>query len=73
MHRLLSISLGCVILGTTGLQAQQAKPEPADSFYTIGKLVMPNGVAPEIGGLDAMPDGRIAACFHHGQVAIYPP
>jgi hypothetical protein len=73
MHRLLTLSLSCVIFGASSLCAQKAKPEHADTFYTIGKLVMPNGVAPEIGGLDALPDGRIAACFHHGQVAIYQP
>ena len=53
--------------------AQQPKPDPVDDCYSIGKLIMPPGLAPEVGGLDAMPDGRIAACFHHGQVGIYNP
>lgn len=53
--------------------AQQPKPDSVEACYSIGKLIMPPGVAPEVGGLDAMPDGRIAACFHHGQVGIYNP
>lgn len=67
------LSLTLLLLGVTGLSAQTARPEPATSFYTIGRLMMPAGVAPEVGGLDALPDGRIAACFHHGEVAFYQP
>ena len=47
-------------------------PLPLD-YYAIEKLMMPLGVGPEIGGLDAFPDGRIVACFHHGEVGIYNP
>lgn len=66
--------LSCLLLGTAAhVSAQTAKPDPVAAAYTIGKLMMPGGIAPEIGGLDALPDGRIAACFHHGQVAIYNP
>ena len=41
--------------------------------YAIGKIPTPVGVDPQIGGLAALPDGRIAACFHHGEVAIFNP
>lgn len=42
-------------------------------FYQIENIAAPPGVDPEIGGLDVLPDGRIAACFHHGQVALWNP
>lgn len=65
--------LSCYILGVSTLAAQTVKPQLATAFYDIGKLMMPMGVDPEIGGLDAMSDGRLVACFHHGQVGIYQP
>lgn len=40
-------------------------------FYSIGKLATPAGVDPQIGGLALMPDGRMVAAFHHGEVAFY--
>lgn len=45
----------------------------AAQHYKIASVAAPFGVDPQVGGLDVMPDGRIAACFHHGQVAIYNP
>ncbi len=73
MNRLYSILLGCMMLGAASSLAQEAKPDATAAFYNIGKLMMPAGVAPEVGGIDALPDGRIAACFHHGQVVICQP
>lgn len=43
------------------------------SYYAFGKVMTPPGVNPQIGGLALLPDGRLAACFHHGEVAIYNP
>ena len=39
--------------------------------YAIGKISTPPGVDPQLGGLALLPDGRLAAAFHHGQVAFY--
>ena len=48
---------------------------PADArvaqAYAIGKLTTPTGVDPQLGGLALMPDGRLAAAFHHGEIAFY--
>jgi hypothetical protein len=41
--------------------------------YRIEKVPTPAGLTPEIGALAALPDGRLAAAFHHGQVAFYDP
>jgi hypothetical protein len=40
-------------------------------FYSIGKLATPTGVDPQLGGLALMPDGRMVAAFHHGEIAFY--
>ena len=50
----------------------RASDRTAD-FYQIENIPAPPGVEPEIGGLTTLPDGRIAACFHQGEVAIYDP
>lgn len=45
----------------------------ADSSYKIEDIALPDGVDPQIGGLSFMPDGRLAVCFHHGEVYTYHP
>ena len=40
-------------------------------YYAIGKLATPAGVDPQLGGLALMPDGRMVAAFHHGEIAFY--
>jgi hypothetical protein len=42
----------------------------AAEHYRIDKIPIPAEIAPEIGALAVLPDGRLAAAFHHGQVAI---
>src|SRR5579863_2153168 len=54
-----------------------AEPQPHDAtvaqFYEVGNVQLPPGVDPEIGGLNAMPNGDLVATFHHGEVAFYTP
>jgi hypothetical protein len=48
----------------------------ADSWtdtFTIDKIAIPPGIDPQIGGLDTMPNGNLAMCFHRGEVLIYNP
>jgi hypothetical protein len=42
-------------------------------FYNVESIVMPEGVDPQVGGLAALPDGRVAACLHRGEVFFYSP
>ncbi len=42
-------------------------------YYTVRNLPLPPGIAPEIGALTALPDGRLAIAFHHGEVAFLDP
>lgn len=41
--------------------------------FKIERAPNPSGVDPQVGGVAAMPDGRIAAVFHRGELMIYDP
>ncbi len=42
-------------------------------YYAVTKVPTPTGVDPQIGGLATTRDGRLVACFHHGEVAFFDP
>jgi glucose/arabinose dehydrogenase len=49
---------------------------PADTitdYYELETIATPPGLVAEAGGLSFMPDGRLAACFHRGEVMLYNP
>ena len=37
-------------------------------YYTIGKVAIPANIELEVGGMDFMPDGRLAICTRRGEV-----
>lgn len=39
--------------------------------FTFEHLPNPVGIDPQVGALDVMPDGRLVAAFHRGEVMIY--
>ncbi|MGC1244451.1 MAG: hypothetical protein WA874_22880 [Chryseosolibacter sp.] len=39
--------------------------------YRIETIEMPEGLNGEVGGIGFLPDGRLIACFHRGEVMIY--
>jgi len=41
--------------------------------YEIESIEMPEGLNAEVGGIGFMPDGRLIACFHRGEVMTYDP
>jgi hypothetical protein len=41
--------------------------------FQIERMPNPPGVDPQIGGVAALPDGRIAAVFHRGELMIFDP
>ncbi len=47
-------------------------PDPGE-HYRISSISNPPGVDPQIGALEVMPDGRLAAAFHRGEVQFYHP
>ncbi|MDP6794847.1 MAG: hypothetical protein QGG00_05590, partial [Verrucomicrobiota bacterium] len=42
-------------------------------YYKVENIPSPKGLDAQIGGLTFMPDGRLAACFHRGEVYAYNP
>lgn len=47
--------------------------DPWTDRFAIERIEIPAGIDPQIGGVTAMPDGRLAVCFHRGEVLIYDP
>jgi hypothetical protein len=43
------------------------------NYYTVENIALPKGLRAETGGMDFMPDGRLVACFHLGEVMTYNP
>jgi len=42
-------------------------------YYTVEDIATPPGLTVEVGGLAFMPDGKLVACFHRGEVYTYNP
>ena len=43
-----------------------------DTFH-IEKVAVPAGIDPQIGGIDTTPGGKLAMCFHRGEIMIHDP
>jgi hypothetical protein len=43
------------------------------NYYTVEDIAAPPDVVPECGGIAFLPDGRLVAVFHHGEVFFYNP
>src|SRR5947209_4871219 len=57
------------------MRAQGPAPYPARlaQHYAIERVAIPPAINPQIGGLARLHDGRLAATFHHGEVALLDP
>jgi glucose/arabinose dehydrogenase len=44
-----------------------------NDYYKVENIAAPKGLDVQIGGLAFLPDGRLAACFHRGEVYTYNP
>ncbi|GAB3940383.1 hypothetical protein GCM10028805_02050 [Spirosoma harenae] len=42
-------------------------------YYEIETIATPTGLVAETGGIAFLPDGRMVACFHRGEVMLYNP
>lgn len=45
--------------------------EGSGESYRIETIEMPEGLNAEVGGIGFLPDGRLIACFHRGEVMTY--
>jgi hypothetical protein len=50
-----------------------AQRDTITNYYTVENIPLPKGLRAETGGMDFMPDGRLVACFHLGEVMTYNP
>lgn len=64
-----AFSLNILLHACTG----SAADPPTGEAYLIDSIAMPEGIAPETGAIDFLPDGRLAAAFIRGEVMIYNP
>jgi glucose/arabinose dehydrogenase len=58
----------------SAFETKPEKNEPPtliNDYYRVEKIALPPGLSAEVGGLAFMPDGRLVACFHHGEVYTY--
>ena len=53
--------------------ASASAQDRAAQYYRIEKVAVPAEIDPQIGALTITRDGKVAACFHHGEVALYDP
>ncbi|MDQ8183298.1 hypothetical protein [Pelagicoccus sp. SDUM812005] len=42
-----------------------------EDYYEIETIDMPEGVDPQIGGIDSNASGQLVVCFHRGEVMVY--
>jgi hypothetical protein len=50
-----------------------AQTDTITNYYQTERIKLPAGLRAETGGIDFMPDGRLVACFHLGEVMMYNP
>lgn len=58
-----------VLLLTLGL----AHADVWTDHFTIDPVSIPPGIDRQIGGISPMPNGKLAICFHRGEVLVYDP
>jgi glucose/arabinose dehydrogenase len=72
MRRLrFGLGLLCLSLLTLGVRAQTTRPAiraAQPPSYTVAEVAGPKNVELEVGGMDWMPDGRLAVCIRRGDV-----
>jgi hypothetical protein len=60
-------------LWLTNAALAQPAADSACNYYRIENIPVPKGLLAEVGGMDFMPDGRLVASFHRGEVLTYQP
>lgn len=78
-----TLSICTALLGLAGLSLalsaapgkKATKPDKATlaEYYTVEKIETPPGLSVEVGGIDFLPNGKLVACFHRGEVYLYDP
>ncbi len=53
--------------------SRAGRAEEVSAAYVVESIPGPAGVDAQVGGLDFLPDGRVALCFHRGEVYWHEP
>ena len=65
---------GCLLLLFFAVQSSYGQRVALPGYpYRIETVETPEGLVPETGGVDFMPDGRLVAVFRRGEVMVYDP
>lgn len=67
-----SLLYGMLISGVLLMGCNTKSPKPGKS-YKVEDIALPKGEGGQIGGLDILPDGRLAVAFSSGEVMFYDP
>jgi len=60
-------ALGLVFAASAPLWAQSAK-ETEEDYYPLIKIPVPAGIVLEAGGIELMPDGKVAVSTRRGEI-----
>lgn len=72
--KLLTFVFALLVLALPGWAAKKAAGAPSvTDYYSIEKIGMPPGLSAEVGALAFLPNGKLVACFHRGEVYLYDP
>lgn len=75
-HAIFTLALLCAAMPALAQEKSKAPRRERDlaaDYYKIETIATPKGLSTECGGLAFMPDGRLVACFHRGEVYTYDP
>src|SRR5579864_764272 len=69
LNRCLTIvaSASCLLMASAMASAQQSKPVESD-YYQIIKIPVPSDIVLECGGMEWMPDGKLAVSTRRGDI-----
>lgn len=70
MKALLGFLFAGTVLYAADLESRDAR---VAQHYQVERVPIPVGVDPQIGALAMLADGRLVACFHHGEIAFFDP
>jgi glucose/arabinose dehydrogenase len=68
----LNLIIASFLLFTSAVSVPENKTSQHES-YRVESIEMPEGLSSETGAIEFLPDGRLVACFHRGEVMIYNP
>ena len=66
-----SVIVAVAWFAVTAVAVAQPQPYKEEDFYRLESLPIPEGVVLEVGGLELLPDGRLAASSRRGEIWMF--